>query len=140
MIHRSVLLGLAALAACGSASAQGPRYEGYQIPGFPPPSPGASGLAAVDTTEAPPDAWIARDKALHLGASFLITLSGQYVLVDKAGLTNGQALPISAGTALALGLLKEAADSQRRRHPLFSWRDLAADAAGIALAAAVVAW
>lgn len=94
----------------------------------------------ADTTHAPPDAWLGRDKALHAGASFLLTLSGQYVLVDKAELSNSRALPISVGTALALGLLKEVSDSRRERHPLFSWRDLAADAAGVALAIAVVAW
>ncbi len=113
-----------------------PPVQGVDVAG--PERPFAVVLA--DTTGAPPDDWLGRDKALHLGASFLITLSGQYVLVDKADLSNGRALPVSAGVALALGLAKEVADSRRPRHPLFSWRDLAADAAGVALAAAVTAW
>lgn len=140
------LVALAALVASATAAAQAPRYESYQIPGLQLEAPvhGAPAerplTAPGDTTDAPPDEWLGRDKALHFGASFLLTLSGQYVLVDKADLSNGRALPVSAGSALALGLLKEVADSQRPVHPLFSWRDLAADAAGVALAAAVAAW
>lgn len=89
---------------------------------------------------APPrDEWLARDKALHAGGSFLLTLSGQYLLTDKTRLEDGDALPVAAGAALALGLLKEVADSRRERHPHFCWRDLAADAAGVALGAAVIA-
>ena len=75
---------------------------------------------------------------MHLGASFLLTLSAQYVLTDKSGLSDGRALPIAAGGALALGLAKEVADSRRARNPHFCWRDLAADALGVALAVAVV--
>lgn len=135
-MSRPALLVLAVLAA-SAASAQAPRYEGPRLDGFsdlagPLPLP-----AAADST-APPDDWIARDKALHAGASFLLTLAGQYVLTDKATLSNGDALPVAAGSALALGLLKEVADAQRPRHPHFCWRDLAADAAGVALAALVV--
>ena len=85
-----------------------------------------------------PDEWIARDKAMHAGASFLLTLSAQYVLTDKGALSDGHALPWAAGSALALGLLKEAADARRPVDPHWCWRDLAADAAGVALAAAVV--
>ena len=85
-----------------------------------------------------PDEWIARDKAMHLGTSFLMTLAGQYVLTDKGTMTNGEALPVAAGSALALGLAKEVMDSQRERDPHFCWRDLAADAVGVALGAAVI--
>ena len=82
--------------------------------------------------------WIAADKALHLGGSFVLPLAGQYVLVDKAEWSNGRALPFTAGSTLALGLLKEVLDGRRQRNPHFSWRDLAADAAGVALAVVVV--
>ena len=140
MIRPALLAGLAALLASGSASAQTPRYEGFQIPNQSALERTAPRLAPADTTGAPPDDWFGRDKALHVGASFLLTLSGQYVLIEKADLSNERALPVSAGVALALGLAKEVADSQRTRHPLFSWRDLAADAAGVALASAVAAW
>ncbi len=75
---------------------------------------------------------------MHVGASFLLTLSGQYVLTDKTGLSDGRAVPVAAGSALALGLLKEVADSRRQRDPHFCWRDLVADAAGVALAVALI--
>ena len=52
-------------------------------------------------------------------------------------LSNARALPISAGTALAIGVLKEVSDSRRAAFPLFSLRDLAADALGVAAAALV---
>lgn len=139
---RLALAGFSVLAA-GVAAAQTPSYEGYTLPGYRLDVPDAGGLEAVavrpDTT-APPDLWLGRDKALHAGASFLLTLSGQYILVDKADLSNGEALPVAASTALLLGVLKEVNDSRRPRYPLFSWRDLAADALGIGVAAAIVAW
>ena len=96
--------------------------------------------ASRPDTTALPDAWIARDKAMHAGASFLMTLSAQYLLTDKAALSEARAWPVAAGSALAVGLLKEVADARRPRHPHFCWRDLAADAAGVALAVAVVHW
>src|SRR5690606_13864955 len=131
---------LAALAVCAAASAsaqQTPAYEGYAIPGHRLEAIPEAVAARPDTT-GPPDAWLGYDKALHAGGSFLLTLSGQYVLVDKAGLSNGRARPGSASTPLLLGVLKEVSDSRHPRHPLFSWRDLAADAAGILAAATLV--
>lgn len=70
---------------------------------------------------------------LHAGVSGLLTLSGHYLLVDKAAVRERHALPLAAGAALALGVAKEVADSRRTVQPLFSWRDLAADAVGVAL-------
>ncbi|MEM9996805.1 MAG: hypothetical protein AAF809_03805 [Bacteroidota bacterium] len=116
-----------------------PRYEAW-VP--------ADGLLAdvqvvplaVDSTRAvrSVDPWLGRDKALHVGASLLLTLSGQYVLVNKLDASEGDAWPLSASGALAVGLLKEVADSRRARNPLFSWRDLAADAVGVGLGLAVI--
>jgi beta-lactamase class D len=98
------------------------------------PPPDARGARAAP----PPDEWIARDKALHLGVSFLMTLASQYVLERRAEMDDEEALPLSAGFTLAVGLGKEVADSQRTRAPAFSWRDLVADAVGVALAALVI--
>ena len=136
-LRTAVLAGLAVVA--GGASAQAPQYRGVSL-GEPlaPAQPHADPLRQSDALR-PADDWIARDKALHAGGSFLLTLAGQYVLTDKTGWSNGDALPVAAGAALALGLAKEVADSRRERDPHFCWRDLAADAAGVALAAAVVA-
>ena len=109
-----------------------PRVESVRL---------GDGLDPLPEAERPdplPDEWIARDKAMHLGASFLLTLAGQYVLTAKWTLTNGEALPVAAGSAFALGLAKEVMDSQRERDPHFCWRDLAVDAVGVALGAAVI--
>jgi putative lipoprotein len=101
------------------------------LPGRTAPSP-----ARADSLR-PPDNWLGHDKVLHFSASFLLTLSGQYVLTDKGGLSDGDALPLSAGAALGLGLAKEVADSRRAVGPHFSLRDLAVDALGVALGALV---
>jgi len=128
-----MLAALAMLAASATAQPVAARLEGARPAGWEAPE------VRVDTTPAPPEAWIARDKALHLSASFLLTLAGQYVLTDKTAMSDGDALPVAAGAALALGLAKEVADSQRPNYPHFCWRDLAADAVGVALGALVVA-
>ena len=93
-----------------------------------------------DTLEilSPPDDWLARDKALHVGASFLITLSAQYVFENKLELTDGEALPLAITTALSAGVLKELLDSQRLHAPHFCTRDLVADAVGVLLAAGLI--
>lgn len=113
----------------------------YRLPDRPlDVSPGNGSQAAglpPDSLRPPPDDWLGFDKGLHFGASLLLTLSGQYVLTDKGGLSNDGALPLAAGTALALGLAKEVADSRRAAFPLFSLRDLAADALGVAVGALV---
>ena len=134
---RVALAALAVLAA-GPATAQPvvPRLEGVRLDGLPPP---AEALRQQRPAAPPPgDDWLARDKALHAGGSFLMTLAGQYVLTDKGALSDGEALPVAAGATLALGLAKEVMDSRRPVGPHFCWRDLAADAAGVALAAVVV--
>ena len=83
------------------------------------------------------DEWLGRDKAYHVGASFGIALGTHVALSEGMGLDRERSLAISAGTALSIGLLKEYADATRDFRPYFSWRDLAADALGAALAVAV---
>ena len=84
------------------------------------------------------DRWLAYDKLAHFSVSFLWTLSSQYVLVSKTGLSEGTALPLSITSSAALGAAKELYDwhHQDRHNP--SLRDLAADAAGILVAAGVI--
>jgi uncharacterized protein YfiM (DUF2279 family) len=102
--------------------------------------------ARAHTTTAPPprrplseiDPWIAPDKALHAWAGVLITLSSQYVLTQKLDLRDRQAWPVAFGSAVAAGLAKEIMDSQRPRNPFFSWRDLAATAAGGAVGVVII--
>ncbi len=85
------------------------------------------------------DAWWGRDKALHFSASFLLTTNGQYVLVNKLDASEDASLPVSAASALAVGIAKEVYDARRVNGSGFSLRDLAWDAAGIAAAALLVA-
>lgn len=96
--------------------------------------------AHADTIEVatPVDEWLARDKALHVGASFLITLSSQYVFENKLELAEGEALPLAMTTALTAGILKEVMDSRRPNTPHFCTRDLVADAVGVLLAAGLI--
>lgn len=136
---------LVALAALGpSVAAQTATVPAgvlaYRLPGRPLDAldarPQGAGAARPDSLR-PPDLWLGPDKALHAGGSFLFTLSAQYALTDKAGLSDAEALPVSAAVAFALGIAKEVRDSRRAVAPHFSLRDLAADALGVALAAVV---
>ncbi len=83
------------------------------------------------------DPWLAFDKAEHVTFGFLFTLGGQYVFVNKAKLSEREALPLSIGVAASAGLAKELLD-RRRRTGFFSTRDLVADAVGIALATTLI--
>ena len=141
-MRRPVLAAGIALVAVPAAAQPGPAPAealSYRLPGHALEARIARSPleARRDSLHPPPDDWLGRDKALHFGASFLLTLSGQYVFTDKAGLSNDGALPLAAGTALAIGVAKEVADSRRAAFPLFSLRDLAADALGVAAAALV---
>ncbi len=84
------------------------------------------------------DQWTGFDKVQHLTFSLLWVLGSQYVLVNKAGIGEHRAIPISAGTTAALGLAKEIYDWRIARHRYFSGRDLIADALGIAAGILIV--
>ena len=125
------------LAAMPTVSAQPSAYQGWQWDERDldaTPSSSSEGFHTIHR-----DDWLARDKALHVGVSFLITLSSQYVYQTKIGLTEGEALPLSIGTAASAGLLKEIMDSRRPNAPEFSKRDLVADGVGILLAVGLIA-
>jgi uncharacterized protein YfiM (DUF2279 family) len=85
----------------------------------------------------PRDRWLARDKAQHVVVSGLWTLSTQYVLVNKAGWTNADALPASVASGATIGVLKELYDASRPTGRA-SGKDLVADAVGIGLAVGVI--
>lgn len=100
------------------------------------PDPELSTHSPTDTTLVDP--WLGRDKVLHAAGSFLLTLSAQYVLTAKLSVGADDAVPLAAGATLSLGLAKEVADSRRPVRPLFSTRDLVADAVGVALAVGLI--
>lgn len=107
-----VVLGL--LVGCGDETDAATRLHATAARPTPPPAP---------------DPWIAEDKLQHFAASFAATsmaYGGARSLLDPAPAR------IAAGSvALTLGVLKEIAD--RRGGGPFSLKDLAWDAAGIAL-------
>ncbi len=86
----------------------------------------------------PPDRWLGLDKVQHAAFSFLWTLSSQYTLVNKIEVSERRALPFSVGSGVLLGLSKELYDGSTAPRNAFSYRDLAADAFGIALAVGLI--
>lgn len=83
------------------------------------------------------DQWLARDKAKHVAMSALWTLSTQYVLVNKADWSDGDALPASIASGAAIGVAKELYDASRPTG-MVSEKDLVANAVGIGLAVGVI--
>ena len=83
------------------------------------------------------DKWFAIDKLQHFSYSCLISLGCQYVLVNKQNNTEEESLPISSALSFTAGLLKEL-DDDRRENGFFSWKDMVANAVGIAVAAVII--
>ena len=83
------------------------------------------------------DKWFAIDKLQHFSYSCLISLGCQYVLVNKQNNTEEESLPISSALSFSAGLLKEINDN-RGKNGFFSWKDMVANAAGIAVAAVII--
>lgn len=83
------------------------------------------------------DKWFAIDKAKHVAFSFLWTLGTQYTAVNKGGLSEHRALPISVTSSALIGVTKEYYDLKAGTGH-FSRRDLVADAVGILLAVGVI--
>ena len=88
--------------------------------------------------ERPADPWLGFDKAQHAAFSFLWTLSSQYTLVNKLDVSERRALPFSVSSGVLLGLSKELYDGSTAPRNYFSFRDLVADAFGIALALGLI--
>jgi uncharacterized protein YfiM (DUF2279 family) len=80
------------------------------------------------------DPWFSYDKAQHLTFSALFTVGGQYSLENKLEWTRGDALPVSIGATMAIGLGKELYDWQLGSRRFFSYRDMVANGFGVLLA------
>ena len=83
------------------------------------------------------DKWFAIDKLQHFSYSCLISLGCQYVLVNKQNKTEDESLPVSSALSFSAGLLKELNDN-RGKNGFFSWKDMVANFAGIAVAAVII--
>lgn len=78
------------------------------------------------------DRWLALDKLWHLSASFAATGAGYHLLRNRLDAGDRISTIGALGGTAGLGIGKELLDLRGpERH--FSWMDLAADAAGIAL-------
>lgn len=76
------------------------------------------------------DPWFGRDKALHFSACALIA-GGGYVAGTQLFEARYEALLLGAGASATAGVTKELVDAAGAGSP--SWRDLAWDAAGMAV-------
>ena len=81
------------------------------------------------------DRWLGRDKAYHFAASALIQ-SAMHGLVRQSGNDYRTASSVAGATTFVIGVGKEIHDRADGRY--FSWKDLAADAAGGVTGAAVI--
>lgn len=85
------------------------------------------------------DQWTSIDKVQHASFSLLMTLSGQYLLVNKAGWSESRSLPASMVVTAGAGVGKELYDWRVGPSRYFSFKDLVADALGITVAAIIIA-
>jgi uncharacterized protein YfiM (DUF2279 family) len=77
-----------------------------------------------------PDRWFAIDKFWHFSASFVTVGAAYHFGADRIKLSSPWPTTLALGGTLAVGVTKELCDlAGPTRH--FSWKDLAADAAGI---------
>lgn len=92
---------------------------------------GTAPAAAQTAADAPPDRWLAPDKPAHVFAGYWTAGAG-WAATDRLGADGGERAAAALAAAVTAGLAKEAFDAlvQGER---FSWKDLAADMAGMAL-------
>lgn len=82
--------------------------------------------------QSPEDRFLAPDKAQHFMFSIIATVFTSQMLERKAGTGHRNSLQMAGGVTLTLGIGKEIRDSRQPRNH-FSWKDLLADVAGIAV-------
>lgn len=84
-----------------------------------------------------PKRTIGFDKIQHAAVSCLLTLSSQYVMVNKSNMDEDKALSYSVSSAALVGLTKELNDLNRIDGH-FSWGDLIANVVGIGIAVLII--
>lgn len=80
------------------------------------------------------DPWVSYDKVQHVTFSALVAVGGQYGLENKLKWARGNALPVSTGAAMAIGMGKELYDWRVGSQRFFSYRDMVANGFGVLLA------
>lgn len=86
-----------------------------------------------------PNRTIGFDKIKHAAVSCLLTLSNQYVMVNKSNMNESKALSYSVSSAALVGLAKELNDLNHKDGH-FSWGDIIADGVGIAIAVFIITY
>lgn len=95
--------------------------------------PGARAPAAPCSAVQPAaDRWLAKDKADHLIVSAFLAGAGYYLAREEMGQSRDSAANLAVAFSLTAGLGKEIRDELRRSGGA-SFKDLAADAAGVIL-------
>jgi uncharacterized protein YfiM (DUF2279 family) len=94
-------------------------------------------LASPVKEEKPKDPWFAFDKVQHFTFACLISLSTQYVLVNKMAMQKNEAIIISSSVSLIAGVGKELYDRNKPKG-FFSRRDLIADLLGLGFAVYII--
>ncbi|MFO7638852.1 MAG: hypothetical protein R6X14_06095 [bacterium] len=84
-----------------------------------------------ETRPEPTDRWLGWDKFWHFSASFVSVGAGYQFCTDRLNLSHPPSAGIALGGTLGLGVGKELLDRYGRQHR-FSWKDMAANALGIA--------
>ncbi len=77
------------------------------------------------------------DKIQHAAVSCILTLSSQYVMVNKSGFDEDKAVLYSVSSSALIGLTKELNDVQTKEIS-FNWGDLIANGIGIAIAVFII--
>ena len=83
------------------------------------------------------DRFWAPDKAQHFMGSLISTVLVHQILFRSAGLEKMTSRQMAVGFSFSLGVLKEVRDSRQPGNH-FSWKDLLADAAGIAVGVVLI--
>ncbi|MFN2383165.1 MAG: hypothetical protein ABR559_02755 [Gemmatimonadota bacterium] len=119
----ALAFGAGLFALCPRAvAAQGPAHlaasQGTGLRGDPPIEPAA------------PDRWLGPDKPIHVFAGWWVGAAA-YGAAAAADAEPAERRLAAAAASLAAGIAKETFDATVQGEP-FSWKDLAADAAGLA--------
>ncbi len=126
-------------AAQSGAAQSGAAQSGAAQSGAAPPArtPVALALLRVplDSSRAPGDPWLGRDKAKHFGAAVVVQSMG-YALMRRHGAARAPAQWRAAALTTALGVGKELWDGQG--HGDASWRDVTWDGIGLVVGATLV--
>ncbi len=78
------------------------------------------------------DHWLGDDKIRHMTGSLISTTLSAQIFMRQFNFSRKDAVKFGAGITFGLGLVKETVDHTKPNN-IFSWKDLAADLAGITL-------